>query len=340
MKYESCITPWEIDDSEFYEIESTEDQLNFLLQYAILAPSSHNAQPWQFRIMADSVEILPDFSRRLPVVDPLDREMWMSIGAAIANLRVAAAHFGFATTVLYTADTVRVTFQETCAPDEQSRELFPAIKRRHTNRKSFWHEPLEPEMLHRVCGVVDQFPETLRLILPRDTARATDLVMVAEREQMSQPAYRDELADWLREQDPESGDGMPAEALGITTPFPGATDWVVRNVDVGPFQAARDRHLIETAAALIVVAAEDDRVSLVTAGEILEKLLLRITLEGLNYSFFNAPIELASFRDRVRSLAGTNRPPQLLLRIGRARSDTRPMPRRPVDAVTTRKRVS
>jgi hypothetical protein len=334
MKYESCITPWEIDDSEFYEIESTEEQLKFLLQYAILAPSSHNAQPWQFRIMAEGVEILPDFSRRLPVADPLDREMWLSIGAAIANLRVAAAHFGFATTVMYTADTIRVTFQETCAPDEQLSQLFPAIKRRHTNRKSFWQEPLEPEMLHRVCGVVDQFPETLRLILPRDNARAADLVTVAEREQMSQPAYRDELADWLREQDPESGDGMPAESLGITTPFPGATDWVVRHIDVGPFQAAHDRHLIETAAALIVVAAEDDRVSLVTAGEILERFLLRVTLEGLHYSFFNAPIELASFRDRVQCLAGTKRPPQLLLRIGRARSDTRPMPRRPMDAVT------
>jgi hypothetical protein len=334
MKYESCITPWEIDDSEFYEIESAEEQLKFLLQYAILAPSSHNAQPWQFRIMAEGVEILPDLSRRLPVVDPHDREMWMSIGAAIANLRVAAAHFGFVTTVMYTAESIRVTFQETCAAGEQLRRLFPAIKRRHTNRKPFWQEAIEPEMLHRVCEVVDRFPETLRLILPRDNARAADLITVAEREQMSQPAYRDELADWLREQDPESGDGMPSESLGITTPFPGATDWVVRHVDIGPFQAARDRHLIETAAALIVVAAEDDRVSLVTAGEILERFLLGITLEGLSYSFFNAPIELAAFRDRVRNLAGTNRPPQLLLRIGRARSETQPMPRRPVDSVT------
>lgn len=334
MKYESRITPWEIDDSEFYEIESAEEQLKFLLQYAILAPSSHNAQPWQFRIMAEGVEILPDLSRRLPVVDPLDREMWMSIGAAIANLRVAAAHFGFVTTVMYTPENIRVTFQETCAPDENLRGLFPGIKRRHTNRKPFWQEALEPEMLHRVCVVVDEFPETLRVILPRDNARAAELVGVAECEQMSQPEYRDELADWLREQDPESGDGMPADALGITTPFPGATDWVVRNINVGPFQAARDKHLIETSAALIVVAAEDDRVSLVTAGEILEKFLLRITLEGLHYSFFNAPIEIASFRDRVRNLAGTNRPPQLLLRIGRARSETRAMPRRPVGRVT------
>ena len=47
----------------------------------------------------------------------------MSIGAAIANLRVAAAHFGFATTVMYTGYTIRVTFQETC---EQEAVEFPS----------------------------------------------------------------------------------------------------------------------------------------------------------------------------------------------------------------------
>src|SRR4029077_9180584 len=103
---------------------------------------------------AGAVEIVPDLSRRLPVADPLDREMWMGIGAAIANLRVAAAHFGFTTTIVYDAETIRVTFVETCAADEPLRHLFRAITHRHTNRKPFEREPIEPETLHRVCEVV------------------------------------------------------------------------------------------------------------------------------------------------------------------------------------------
>src|SRR5581483_7259918 len=83
-------SPWQINDSEFYEMESRQDQLRFLLQYAVLAPSSRNAQPWQFRITPEGIEVLPDLTRRLPVVDPFDREMWLGIGAAIANLRIAA----------------------------------------------------------------------------------------------------------------------------------------------------------------------------------------------------------------------------------------------------------
>ncbi len=335
MNYKSRFAPWQIDDSEFYEIDSRQDQLRFLLQYAILAPSSHNAQPWQFRITAEGVEVLPDLSRRLPVVDPLDRELWMSIGAAITNLRVAAAHFGFDTTVLYSAETILVTFMETCAPDAELRTLFPAIKRRHTNRNTFWQEPLEPEAIEHLCDITDAYPETLRLILPRHNTRAGELVEFAEREQMSVPLYRDELATWIRPNDTDTGDGMPADALGFSGPSSGVTQWVVRNLNVGPLQASRDRHLIDTAPALVAVAAEDDRLSLVRAGEVLERLLLRITLDGLHYSFFNAPIELPNLRERVWSLAGTRRPPQLLLRIGRARTETRPMPRRPLDTVVS-----
>jgi hypothetical protein len=150
---------------------------------------------------------------------------------------------------------------------------------------------------------------------------------------MSEPHYRDELASWIRPNDTDTGDGMTADNLGFSGPFSGATEWVVRSVDVGPLQASRDRHLIDTAPVLVVVAAEDDRLSLVRAGEVLERLLLRITLDGLHYSFFNGPIELPNLRERMWSLAGTKRPPQLLLRIGRARTETRPMPRRPVDTV-------
>jgi hypothetical protein len=336
MSSESRFRAWQIDDADFYELDSRDAQLEFLLQYAVLAPSSHNAQPWRFRIVPEGVEVRADLTRRLPIVDPADREMWMSVGAAIANLRVAAAHFGFATTVVTTADTIAIAFRETCAPDEDLRALFPAIKRRHTNRKPYTDDPLEPEALRKICDYIDRHPDTLRLLLPRDKGRIADLIAAAEREQMSQPAYRDELANWIRANDDSDPDGMCADGLGIATPFSAAAEWFVRNVDIGPLQAVHDRQLVEDAAMLVVVAAEDDRVSLVNAGEILERLLLRVTLEGLNYSFFNSPIQLDTQRDRIWAYVSTRRPPQLLLRVGRARSDVRAMPRRTVEDVIGR----
>src|SRR5205814_5546335 len=107
---------------DFYEIESQREQVKFLLEYAILAPSGHNTQPWFFRIAEDGVEVYADYSRRLPVADPGDRELMMSIGAAITNLRAAAAHFGFESSVLYqpvfdeALPVAMVSLRETCAP--------------------------------------------------------------------------------------------------------------------------------------------------------------------------------------------------------------------------------
>jgi hypothetical protein len=339
MSYEPRVTPWLIDDSEFFELDSFQQQMEFLLQYAILAPSSHNAQPWIFRIASDGVEVLADYSRRLGVVDPADRELLMSIGAAITNLRVAAAHFGFGTSVTYTQTpeaperVAFVAFRKTCATDPELRKLFPAIKERHTNRQLFEQEPVDPDVLRRVCDVVERFHETLRLILPHDKTRVAALAAFADRQQMSQPPYREELADWVHGSDTKHTDGIAADGLGIARAFSGAAGWVLRHVDVGPLQARRDRDLIESASALIVVTTEDDRVSLVAAGEIVERLLLTITREGLHYSFFNGPIELDELRSRMATLVGTTRPAQLLLRIGHARATVRPMPRRPVEEV-------
>lgn len=335
-RYDPRTTPWVIDDADFYEIESFDKQLEFLLQYAVLAPSSRNAQPWVFSATADGVEVRADYSRRLAVADPDDREMLLSIGAAIANLRIAAAHFGLETTVLYTSKpdspgmVAFVAFRKTSQTDPDLRRLFPAIKERHTNRHPFDHEPIEPEVLERVCDFVERHPETLRVVVPHDRQRIVDLVMLADERQMSDGAFREELSDWVYSGTSRRTDGIAADGLGFPPGVCAAADWVLRHVDTGTIEAKRDRGLIDTAAALIIVAAEDDRVSLVAAGEIMERLLLTVTHEGLHYSFFNSPVEIIDLRRNLWTLIGTARPPQLLLRVGRARVRPRPMPRRPV----------
>lgn len=53
------------------------------------APSVHNTQPWRFRITDNAVDVLADRSRHLDFADPAGRELLISVGAAIANLRIA-----------------------------------------------------------------------------------------------------------------------------------------------------------------------------------------------------------------------------------------------------------
>ena len=65
-------------------------QLRELIRYTTLAANGHNTQPWKFALQQDAVEIHPDLTRRLPIVDPNNRELWISLGCALENLLVAA----------------------------------------------------------------------------------------------------------------------------------------------------------------------------------------------------------------------------------------------------------
>ncbi|MEW5961151.1 MAG: twin-arginine translocation signal domain-containing protein, partial [Chloroflexota bacterium] len=63
-------------------------QMLELIRYATLAANGHNTQPWKFAVKENEIEIQPDYTRRLPVVDPHDRELWISLGCALENLLV------------------------------------------------------------------------------------------------------------------------------------------------------------------------------------------------------------------------------------------------------------
>lgn len=72
-----------------------------LVRYATLAANGHNTQPWKFVIKDKLIEIHPDYTRRLPVVDPQDRELWISLGCALENLLLAGRAAGYAAEVHY-----------------------------------------------------------------------------------------------------------------------------------------------------------------------------------------------------------------------------------------------
>ena len=66
-----------------------------IIRCAVRAPSGHNTQPWRFKIDGDTINVTPDFGCALPVVDPDNREMYISLGCAMENMMVVAHHFGY-----------------------------------------------------------------------------------------------------------------------------------------------------------------------------------------------------------------------------------------------------
>ena len=110
---------WSVTPSDFPATGTLLDKARFVVRYAILAPSSHNTQPWRFVSGGRELLICADRRRSLPNIDPFDRELIISCGAALFNLRVALAHFLIPveiTTLPYSAE-----------PDVVARIAFPTL---------------------------------------------------------------------------------------------------------------------------------------------------------------------------------------------------------------------
>src|SRR3954454_16150856 len=61
---------------------------------AMQAPSVHNTQTWRIEWQPDRLVRRADRSRQLAALDPLGRELVLSVGAALFNARVALAARG------------------------------------------------------------------------------------------------------------------------------------------------------------------------------------------------------------------------------------------------------
>ena len=92
---------WQIDPKDFYETQTQEEKLRFLLQFAVLAPSTHNSQPWLFELKEGSCLIYFNRSLRLPEADPKGRDLYISLGCCVENLILAATYFGMFERVEY-----------------------------------------------------------------------------------------------------------------------------------------------------------------------------------------------------------------------------------------------
>jgi nitroreductase len=313
--------PRQVSEYGFPKDGAPEKKLKYILNYAVLAPSGHNMQPWRFRIVGSEIELYADRSQSLPSIDPHDRELIMSCGAALFHIRVALRRFGYEPIVRTFPDLedpdllAFIRIGKRIEPTLEDFRLFQAIKLRQTLRDAFLNRTVPQAELKELQEAA--LCENTVLHVVRDEERKSILSFINEAVQIQNlnPAFRNELASLMHSNQSKEAVGLPGYAYGLGSIASYLSSLKVRIQGEPTVMNAVE--LAQDAPALVILNTPHDNViAWLEAGQAVARILLLAQDYHLVASFLNQPFQVESVRTRFKEQINATGFPQLMLRIG------------------------
>lgn len=300
------------------------DEIRTVAEFASLAPSVHNTQPWRFVAHQRALDVYVDPDRGLRYLDPSGRQLHISCGAVTEFARLAVRAVGYDCEVRLLPDPsdqtlvakVMIRGRKATTPAEQG--LIEAAARRYTDRGPYADEAVTEPELDRLRDAIADSGCWLRILdRPEDRLAAITLLSDAETLETSDPEYRAELAQWRR--DGRAPDGLPSTAYMTWTDDARVSDVPLRDFgghdahphpsDAPPPDVERDT--------IVVLGTELDSVeSWLSAGRALARVLLTLTDANLSSQPLGPVLDVPAARARLRHELGLVGQPQFMLRIG------------------------
>jgi hypothetical protein len=323
----NTMAPWLVDEKDFPKNGSPHEQMQFLLRYAVLAPSFYNSQPWQFAINdeANQINVYANRSHWLKVADPQMRELHISLGCSLENLLVAIDYFGLGHCVAYFPESgnenwavrVRVVSgRESVEPRPQ--HLFRAISRMHVYHHSYKQQPISPEHMSSIGDFLVNFKYEDSDMKHRIRLETTDhpafrkeigrLVSHGDAIMFANATFRRELGELLAESEYDKPWWL----------IPKSAKPGILNIELGEHVAEQESQIVSSAPMIGILTSNfDDATALIKIGQAYERIALEATSVGVwIYPMFQL-LELLEMRNTVLNLfPGLHGHPQAVFAMG------------------------
>ena len=314
--------------------------VNDLIRLATLAANSHNTQPWQFLPGDHRIDIRPDVSRRLTMVDPDDHHLFCSLGCAAENLTIAAAATGHKGEARFEPAGVSSVIFEYADGAPVASPLFPAILTRQSTRAEYDGRGVSAADLATLAAATNvSGVETILITDRKRIGEIGDFVVAGNDAQMADAAFLRELKTWLRF-NPRQAMAMADGLFSATNGNPSLPTWLgPRMFDLIATPASEGRKYaaqVRSSAGIAVFVSEvNDKMHWVQAGRAAQRFALQATALGLKHAFVNQPVEVPAVRGQLAAYLGVGeRRPDLMMRFGYGPNVPKSL-RRPVAQVMT-----
>lgn len=298
-----------------------------ILYYASLAPSALNIQPWFIQIVDREHNwiIGADPRRRLPAIDPDNREILLSIGTFMENLSIAALAMGLNADYKVIAKTpfdpelVRVSFSKTSAVNSPLEKL----SLRRTVKKNYLQKELTTDTVNALSAPLKDYFD----YSPRNTTHANCIqegIIEQYRIQLQRDQAQKEICSWIRLSDDDAKnhcDGLTLEGMEIG----GIPGWYLRHfaeppdfMKPGYLEKSLDytTSLAKQGAGWIVITSDGNDVShLLETGRRFERMALLAREHRVAIHPMSQYLEEKTGVEKIRA-SHKDIIPQFILRVG------------------------
>jgi len=292
--------------------------LERLLKVAVeRAPSAHNTQAWQLEQSGNGVKISLLARRQLPIVDPVHRQHYESIGTLGATLVELALAQGSSLRTWIEDDALHAE-PGPARPPEPWRGR--AVLRRRTDRAAYRSTRLSAAQKQTLQDAVPAGTGLCWLDSAKERATVVACVEGSIQRMFASVPFWRELVNALT----PGWDGQPPDA---TAPAPSEAQ--LRR-DATALAKSRAATVRASGSLVMLSTREDSPAAWIEAGFALGSLWLRATSLGLSAQPLNLAVEDERARSRLAKLS--HGLPQAVLRLGQGGKGDAPPPRRPFSA--------
>ncbi|MGT2929196.1 Acg family FMN-binding oxidoreductase [Streptococcus dentasini] len=300
---------------------------------ASFAANSHNTQAWEVSLnpKKGKLSIAIDDSRTLSIVDPHNRELYISLGAYIQSLKTTFKAYGYDIEADYASPLSKSNCQVVTIYYQKSKgkrinqDKIDLIRKRHTDKRPYQSAAITQEHINQLQKKYPDIAYYAKGTTPFDYIKKNSIA--AARKQHKNKNFLQEQGEWLRFSNQETQtklDGISADMMGLnmvtkslyylTSNHRNATSKTFAKQSLDTLSKQ-----VNHSAGFFVITGRQTISDWIQAGEKAQAFWYDCTENDIAIQPISAMIEVSSYEKAMKKRLHLSQDAQMILRAGRVK---------------------